>query len=155
MKIFLASILICLTMNPLSQAQDLSDIEWILGSWVQETETEGLDIVESWKKLSPKQFRGENIASDNEGNVVRTEIMTLEMRGSDIYYTAQPDPDKQPVSFKVDKVEDNYFIARNRRNPFPQQIVYTRTPTGLTADLSGRGRLIQIIFKEIEFVKGD
>jgi hypothetical protein len=136
-------------------AQELSDIDWILGSWIQENETGGYTVVETWEKISDRRYRGENVSTDDDGMVVRTEVMTLEVRGDQIFYTAQPDPNRPAVNFEVEKIEDTYFIARNSRNPFPQQIIYTRIVGGMTADLSGRGRLVQIQFKEIEFVTGD
>ena len=137
------------------EAQPLSDIEWILGSWIQENETGGFSVVETWEKLSDSRFMGENVSKDDKGEVVNIEKMTIELRGDQVFYTAQPNPDRPPVNFEVEKIEDTYFIARNPRNPFPQQIMYTRTEGGMKADLSGRGRLVQILFKEIEFVKSD
>ena len=137
-------------------AQDnLKQLEWMVGNWNQETQTNGYSVTENWKMVSPNMLQGESITTDRSGKIISTEMMTIAKRGDDYYFEAKLPGNKAPVAFKIDRMSEESFTCRNNRNVFPKQIVYTNKENEMTADLSGNGRLTRILFSKIEIVIED
>ena len=151
--LIIAFVLVC--MADLNAQNDLNQLSWMVGRWNQETQTNGYNITETWKMVSPDRMQGESIKTDRNGRVISTETMMLAKKGDEFFLEAKFPGNNEVIAFRIVKMSDEGFTCRNSRNVFPSQIIYAKKENGMTADLSGRGRLTQLVFSKIEIVIED
>lgn len=133
-----------------SQAPNLKDFEWLLGTWKRESAKSV--TLESWRKLSERTFEGEGVRrSKATGDSVLVESLLLaEMRG-EIFYLAKVAENRLPVAFRLTSLEGGRAVFENPEHDFPQRITYIRNADGsllvITAGkVGGQGEAKQIEF---------
>ncbi len=133
-----------------SQAPNLKDFEWLLGTWKRESAKSV--TLESWRKLSERTFEGEGVRrSKATGDSVLVESLLLaEMRG-EIFYLAKVAENRLPVAFRLTSLGGGRAVFENPEHDFPQRITYIRNADGsllvITAGkVGGQGEAKQIEF---------
>jgi len=127
-----------LTNNEMSIESPLYDLQWILGSWSNESR-QGI-IGESWDIVNDSVFSGKGYALAKDGDTTFSESLRLLMHEGFLYYvpTVQGQNDDQPVWFKITGKGENFFTSENKSHDFPQLIKYTlESPEALHVLLEG------------------
>lgn len=126
--------------------QNLQSLQWILGSWQNQTE-EGI-FTETWTILNDSTYRGKSVFLNGEDTLFSEEI-SIEQRGLDVFYIpiVSDQNNGEPVIFKrTDFVENKEAIKleaifENPGHDFPKKIKYwAPTPDSLIAEVSGNGK---------------
>jgi hypothetical protein len=75
----------------------------------------------------------------SEGDTVINESMQLLYRREKLFFMAQP-LEQEPVYFEVEDFTNNFFIAANPYNDFPNRIEYRRSGDQMKATISSASR---------------
>ena len=117
---------------------NINEMKWLAGTW-QNVSVEQR-VFEKWTEVDATTLHGESGYIKGTDTVI-SETISLEQRGSDIYYipTVKDQNEGKPVTFKLVSVAGNNFVFENQGHDYPQKITYTRkTPLILLAKISGR-----------------
>jgi hypothetical protein len=117
----------------------LEKLQWILGEWQMES-PDGL-FVEKWQQETDTSYIGEGSLTNNKGEVLFSEKLRVEQRGSDVWYipTIASQNNGQPVLFKEKALAANSVIFENPEHDFPQRIIYEKPSDSiLTARIEGK-----------------
>ena len=115
----------------------LSNAQWLLGKW--ENQTQRGKMIENWSQLNDSTYNGHSYiitATDS----VSLESIDLKKEGADIYYipTVKGQNNEQPVRFKLTSSSGDQLVFENATHDFPQKITYTReSESSLIAEISG------------------
>ncbi len=115
----------------------ISQVEWILGEWSNQTK-EGT-IGENWRKVNDSLYQGEGYGLHEKDTIFKESLSILVHEG-ELYYVpvVSGQNDGQPVWFKITDIHENSFTSTNRNHDFPQIIRYTlESPSILLAVLEG------------------
>lgn len=109
---------------------------WLIGKWGF-TAPEG-SLTETWTLKNDSTYAGETCFVIGKDTVF-SEKLTVEQRGTDIHYvTLMKDQNEgKPVAFKLTSANKKELVFENPAHDFPQKITYTKTGTGVVAEISG------------------
>ena len=119
---------------PPGHAADVSALSWLSGCWAGQSGP--VTIEEQWNKPLGGQMMGFS-RTIKQGQVVFSEFMRLEQRGSDVFYTARLGTNASPVAFKLIQQTASEVAFENPQHDFPQRILYRKAPRGLVARIEG------------------
>lgn len=93
------------------------------GTWKMNTPRGSL--CEEWKKTAADILQGKGYRIKGNDTTISERVM-LQKKAKDIFYTStvEDQNNRQPISFKLTKSEDNIFIFENPEHDFPKRIVY-------------------------------
>lgn len=105
----------------------LSQVSWVLGSWV--LETPGGVVSESWAAVSDSEYNGFSMMVSPKGDTLFTEKLRMLSRNDTIWYmpTISNQNNGKEVSFKGRELTANKIVFENPEHDFPQRIVYEHT----------------------------
>ncbi len=104
--------------------QKIDQLQWLLGTWTNETEEEFSQ--ETWAKENDSTFVAYSF-TQVAGETVFAETMALEQKDENLFLTAATanQNDEKPVTFTLISSEKNQFIFENKDHDFPERIIYT------------------------------
>lgn len=118
----LHSIVICLFLSISAFGQDfnITDLEFLLGTW----KVEGKDSFESWSKVNDKLL-GESYQL-KEGEKIVSETIELYNKDGKLHYvaTVKNQNEGQPVVFELNPDEAGMYSFENVSHDFPKKIQY-------------------------------
>jgi len=82
-------------------------------------------ICEEWKKMNKNHLQSRGYMIKGSDTVVN-ERVALTKTKEGVFYTStvEDQNNKQPIAFKMTKVENNLFVFENPQHDFPKRIVY-------------------------------
>lgn len=115
------------------QAQSLSQLDWLRGSWTQEKD--GSVVQESWL-AAPDVMVGVNLS--RTVNASSFEFLRVVEHQGQITYLASPSG-QAPTAFKLKELKGQRVVFENLAHDFPQRILYWKESDGsLRARVEGR-----------------
>ncbi len=104
--------------------ETLKELQWLLGTWTNKTETEFSQ--ETWSRENDSTFTGYSFTEIN-GEVVFAETMALELKADQLLLTVATakNEDEKPVTFKLIPSPEGQYTFENKKHDFPQRIIYT------------------------------
>ncbi len=129
---------------------ELSSLEWLLGTW-QEESSRGITF-ETWTRVSPRTFEGVGeMQSAESGERVTTETLRIVEMSGDIFYMAYVSHNPNPVPFKLTQSSDRAAVFENPDHDFPTKLEYNLlAPDRLTVAVSNGERGFEISFTKAE-----
>jgi len=93
------------------------------GTWKMNTKRGA--ICEEWKKMNKNHLQSRGYMIKGSDTVVN-ERVALTKTKEGVFYTStvEDQNNKQPIAFKMTKVENNLFVFENPQHDFPKRIVY-------------------------------
>jgi hypothetical protein len=82
-------------------------------------------ICEEWQKIDNNYLQSKGYIIKGVDTIIN-ERVALTKTAEGIFYTStvEDQNNKQPIAFKMTKVENNRFVFENRDHDFPKRIVY-------------------------------
>lgn len=128
-----------------SQSVDVSQLEWLVGTWSRTHMKPGKSGHERWEKVSENELRGWGV-SFNGPDTSYVEKLRIYIDNGNTYYVADVPENPKPVRFKITDASEQGFVCENPSHDFPKKIEYTRKETSMTAVISGDGRSMSFTF---------
>jgi len=124
-KIIVASIMLfCLSaFNFTDNSKAFKKLYALEGTWKMNTKRGA--ICEEWKKMDKDYLQNKGYMLRGTDTII-SERVSLTNTKEGIFYTStvEDQNNKQPISFKMTKGEDNVFVFENPEHDFPKRIVY-------------------------------
>jgi hypothetical protein len=124
----------------------LSEMEWMLGSWFMISGDNSL-TQEIWTKKNDQQFSGFSFTT-TKGDTVFSETMVLEIQNNNMFYSVLVNDhnNNKYIDFKLmNKTLDEYHFE-NKYHDFPKKIIYKKSNgDSLYARIEGKlkGKLLK------------
>ncbi|MBS1516507.1 MAG: hypothetical protein JSS91_00290 [Bacteroidetes bacterium] len=129
------------------ETKTLEAFKWLNGQW------EGIQgsgvYHEEWEYQSDILMNGKAYFI-NKGEISNLEKLSLIITEMDIYYTAEVQHNKSPVSFKLTEAGNDEFVFTNPVHDFPQRITYKKESENelkAVIEAEKEGKVKKIIFK--------
>jgi hypothetical protein len=102
---------------------NLSRLEWLIGSWVHDEE-DGY-FSENWTQVNDSVLSGFGYLFLGEDTIF-SETISLEQKGEDLFYivSAQGQNDGKSVQFRLTSDNDGKFVFEKPEHDFPKRITY-------------------------------
>lgn len=146
---YIASLLIAIAFLSCKQEQKpLETIGWLQGTWVSQTQRGPL--YEDWLKTGDSGYAVKSFYLFQTDTVYFEKVAVTEAQNK-IHYTVRvaADTKQEPVDFVSIALDSDSMVLENKRNPFPQQIIYRKKGTdSLVAEITGlmAGRKVSEFF---------
>lgn len=130
---------------------DISSFEWMEGKWVGKYDT--VPIFEQWKPREGKIMKGRGGVLSGKDTVF-SEMISIEQRGSDLFYIAIVGHNRQPAEFKFTGYKNDTAVFENPAHDFPQRVLYYKKPDGsvyAAVDGKYKGKYVK---EEFDYKKG-
>ena len=101
----------------------LKNLEWIVGTWKQET-SRGTTY-ESWQMINDSFWQGQDYRVTGIDTVVM-EKLSLEITDDGVFYVPVVPHNEGAVYFKMIEQSPNKVIFENPAHDFPQRIIYMK-----------------------------
>ena len=124
-----------------ARAQGLEPLRFMAGCWRSAPDAEGRIIEERYAPPTANLMLGMTMYIRGD-SAVGYEFSRIERRGDAVLLTPYPNG-RVSVAFGLLSAEQGRAVFENRSHDFPNRIIYTATPEGLTArieDNNGRGQ---------------
>ena len=129
-----------------SSQGSVSDLKWLSGLWgIVQGERTG---EEYWTPLIKDRLEGKNMMK-TKGKITQQEKMTIEKDSSGTIVYRVFTGGERPVTFKLVQSGPTSAVFENRKNVFPQRIVYEHiSDDSLRATIEGtvKGKLQSVLF---------
>jgi hypothetical protein len=125
---------------------DLSQLEWLTGSWNRTNAKSGRSGVEIWQKNSNTEFVGKGINLKGTDTVFVEKLKIIVKEGA-VFYVADVPQNKEPVLFKATSVTPSSVVFENPEHDFPKKIAYEFDGKKLRATISGDGKAMDYWFE--------
>lgn len=120
----------CMACQNTPDIEDAYPLAWLEGCWKSET----TQTLECWQREDDQTLSGSAESPRKDGSLFR-EALSISYAGDALVYTAKPG-DNPPTAFTESQHSDSSITFVNPDHDYPQRIKYTRTETGLTAEIS-------------------
>lgn len=125
--------------EPSKVAADVKPLEWMAGSWVDESGGSGgggRRSEEHWTQPAGGTMIGMNrtVAGDR---TVFFEYLRIEIRSGEVLYVASPRGRQPATLFKLIETCERRAVFENPEHDFPQRIIYERKGEELHARIEG------------------
>ncbi|WP_316836101.1 DUF6265 family protein [Pedobacter nutrimenti] len=131
-----------------SQKQKFKALDWLAGKWIRTNAKPGHSGYEIWDKVSDLKLIGKGVTL--KGNdVTFTENLQFITKGSDIFYVVTITGEKEPVFFKLTRIDSQSFTCENPAHDFPKKITYRYDGKNIKAVISGDGKSMDYDFVRI------
>ena len=136
-NICFAATLLVICACTIKRNNDISRIEWLVGTWEQAT-SKG-SIYETWRKTDENELTGKSYKLKNKDTIVFETIRMVQDDGRLSYIPAVKDQNAGfPIRFKESTISETLLVFENKEHDFPQVISYTKIgKDSLTAEISG------------------
>ncbi len=115
-------------------SQDLSDLAWMAGSWIERKD--GVETEEHWLPPKGGMMVAVNRTVRGPGKRTSFELLRIEMRDGKPVYLAQPGG--RPVTeFKAAEQSATRIVFENPEKEFPRRVMYWREGEALMARTEG------------------
>lgn len=130
------------------EQKPLETISWLQGTWVSQTQRGPL--YEYWQKTGDSGYAVKNFYL-YQADTVYFEKVAVTVAQNKIHYTVTvaADTKQEPVDFVSIALDSDSMVLENKRNPFPQQIIYRKKGAdSLVAEITGlmAGRKVSEFF---------
>lgn len=133
--------------NPNNTTSNQTQFDWLVGNWIRTNEKDGKKTFESWKKSSNSKFSGVSYTLQNNDTIWKEDVV-LSKSNNTWYFAVTGEEDKNPILFKLFKVDDKSFAFENKNNSFPKLIQYQNIGNKFKATVSGDEMVIHFEFKK-------
>lgn len=124
----------------------VSDFQWLSGLWNFEQGERTCE--EYWRPLINNRLEGKSTAK-KKGKITMQERMVIEQDSAGAVFYRVFSGGSRQVSFKLVQFDQSTVVFENRKNDFPQRIVYERiSEDSLRATVDGtvKGKMQSILF---------
>lgn len=139
-----------LALSPGLNAQEhhntLSDLEWMLGTWIRQNSKPGELQQERWWKISDQEFRGVGVVT-RDSDTVFVEKLGIILEDGGIYYVADVPENPAPVYFKFTRLDKHAFVSENPEHDAPQRIAYDLENQQMRVGVSWDGGGFEALFE--------
>lgn len=126
---------------------DLSELEWLLGTWQRTNVRPGTMAYEKWEKQSEQLFTGMGWSMKG-ADTTFVEKLRLEVKANKLYYVADVKENATPTYFEITEVSGQGFKSENPEHDFPKAIEYQLKEKVLTAIISdGADKRMGFVFE--------
>lgn len=133
--------------DKLPAKNDLSELEWLLGTWQRTNVRPGTMAFEKWEKQSERLFTGLGWTMKGTDTTF-VEKLRLEVKANKLFYVADVKENATPIYFEITEVSDYGFKSQNPEHDFPKAIEYQLEETVLTAIISdGADKRMGFVFE--------
>ncbi len=136
-------------MGQSASVKDLSQFEWLEGTWQRTDAKPGYQAYEKWSIVNNQEYEGIGVTIKGRDTVF-VEKLKLIIVDNAAYYVANVSSNASPVNFKITAFDDEGFISSNPSHDFPKKIQYKRHANKIKATISGNGKSIDFNFKKSE-----
>lgn len=127
-----------------AKAQDVSKIEWLVGSWTRTNAKPGRSGVEIWTKVDNELVgRGISLKGTDTTFVEKLKIVSKDGK---LFYVSDVPENKELTWFEFISISDKSFAVEDPKHDFPKKIVYEVDGKNLKATISGDGKSIDYLF---------
>lgn len=145
MKLLLVALIL---ISSALQAQSISELSWLTGTWNRTNVKAGRAAHERWIKTAEGlQGWGVNLNGADTTFVEKLRIVTKDNK---LYYVADVPQNKELTYFLMTAVSANSFTCENPQHDFPKKIVYQLDGNTLKATISGNGKSMDYFFERKE-----
>lgn len=137
-KLSILSLSMALTILSCKQEQKpLTQIGWLNGTWVAQTPRGPL--YEDWQKTGDTGYAVKSFYIYQTDTVYFEKIKVTEVQNNLHYIvTVAADAAQEAVDFVSISLHADSMVFENKKNPFPQQIIYRKkAPDSLVAEITG------------------
>lgn len=124
-----------------------TQFDWLVGNWIRTNEKEGKKTFENWKKSSNSKFLGVSYTLQNNDTIWKEDVV-LSKSNNTWYFAVTGKEDKNPILFKLSKIDDKSFAFENKNNSFPKLIQYQNIGDKFKATVSGDDMVIHFEFEK-------
>ena len=146
-KLFYILLTFCM-MNIISADPASCKFNWLLGTWISETEK--TITTETWKWISENTLEGSSVTKNkSDGKVTATESMRLLKMEGEIFYLAKVKHNKLPIAFKMTQLSGSSSTFENPDHDFPTKLEYKlKSETQLEVFVSNNKSSFTVKFKK-------
>lgn len=130
------------------QAQSISELSWLTGTWNRTNVKAGRSAHERWVKTA-EGFQGWGV-NLNGADTTFVEKLRIVTKDNKLYYVADVPQNKELTYFLMTEVSANSFTCENPQHDFPKKIVYQLDGNKLKAMISGNGKSMDYFFERKE-----
>ncbi len=130
-----------------TQKKNVSELEWLIGSWTRTNTKPGRSALENWRKKSDTELTGRGVILRGVDTVFVEKIKIVVKEG-ELYYVADVPENKSEVYFRITEIGKEQFVCENPQHDFPKNIQYRREGDVLRAVISGDGKEVEYLFKK-------
>ena len=141
----IALALLGLSLSQITNAQDLKEFEWLVGSWERQGGRPGTSSVEVWSLNDDGSLSGSGITMKG-GDTVFVEKLHLVIKNNKPHYVAEVAHNKSATYFEIIESSNSGFVSSNPEHDFPKKIKYDLDGNKLVATISGNGKEIPFHF---------
>jgi len=137
-KIFIAVVgLAILPAWTTKQTNDISTVEWLIGTW--ENSTPKGSVFETWSREATNEFSGKSYIIREKDTIVFENIRLVQEQDGLFYIpTVSNQNNGLPVRFAIKTISKTQLVFENKKHDFPQIISYTQINSdSLVAEISG------------------
>lgn len=115
----------------------ISQAEWLVGTWKQETSKGSL--YEIWSKTGKNELTGKSYMLEGKDTIVFEIIRLVQDDGRLFYIPSVKDQNNgSPIRFQDRIISETQLVFENNTHDFPQVIFYTKiSKDSLRAEISG------------------
>ncbi|WP_294332896.1 DUF6265 family protein [Chryseobacterium sp. sg2396] len=137
-NICFAATLLVICACTIKRNNDISRIEWLVGTWEQDT-SKG-NIYETWRKTGENELTGKSYKLKNNDTIIFETIRLVQDDGRLSYIPAVKDQNSgTPIRFNERTTSNTLLVFENKEHDFPQVISYTKIgKDSLMAEISGK-----------------
>jgi hypothetical protein len=120
--------------------QDLKDLYWLKGHWVQAGMPDTVKAGEVWQLDESGFLHGFGYEMHSNDTIFKEKIRIIKTRDG-LYYVVDVNHNPAPVFFILVNSNSNQWVFQNPEHDFPNTIAYSRDhPNSMNCIIEGKGR---------------
>lgn len=124
-----------------------TQFDWLIGNWIRKNDKDSKQTFENWKKKSSTEYLGVSYTLLNKDTIWK-ENVKLSKSNNTWLFAVTGKEDKEPIIFKLSKVDNSSFVFENNNNEFPKLIQYKNKGNKFSAIVSGNDMTIPFEFEK-------
>ena len=138
--------LIAFSTKSFGQTNDLSKLDWLVGTWTRTNAKPGRSGAEVWAKKSATEITGRGISMKGTDTTF-VEKLKIIVKDGKVFYVADVPQNKTETLFEFTELTNKSFVCENPKHDFPKKISYVLEGDNLKATISGDGKTMDYIFR--------
>ncbi|MEP4534902.1 MAG: DUF6265 family protein [Cyclobacteriaceae bacterium] len=135
------------TISCSTDQESISDLNWMTGKWIKESDSPVTTSIEVWEKTSETEMTGYGLTME-DGDTIFYERLQIIEEDNELFYLA--DVGEGIVKFKLNESEHGKWAFENPEHDFPKRIIYTYDGTSMVAFAQADDVSLEFRFKKAD-----